>query len=64
MGNFVKGAAAFAGRYRKALVAAAAGAGIIVTAVTTGHPIDWTTVVLAVLGSLGVYAVPNAPKVA
>lgn len=46
---------------RKFITAIVAGLVIIITALTTGHAIDWTTVAVAVLGSLGVWAVPNQP---
>lgn len=59
MGNIIKATGAWFAVHRKFVTAGAAGALIVVADLTTGHALDWRAVVVAVLGSLGVYAVPN-----
>lgn len=61
MGKFVNNVRSWIAGHRKAVVAAAAGAAVIVTALVDGQPINWVTVILAVLGAGGVYVVPNRP---
>jgi hypothetical protein len=63
MGNFVSNVSAFVGRYRKAFVALGAGLAVVLTETAQGGGIDWVVVGLAVLGSFGVFVVPNTPKV-
>lgn len=54
----------FVRRYRKFIIAAAAGVAVLATALADGK-VDGTEIyqiVAAVLGALGVAVIPNAPK--
>lgn len=50
-------------KYRKFLVALAAGIGVLITALADGEVIasEWCAIALGVLGALGVYQIPNEP---
>lgn len=50
----------FVARYRKFLVAGAAGVAVVVNETVAGGTVRWIDVVAAILGALGVAAVPNA----
>ena len=52
---------AFAGKYAKFLTAALAGVVIVINETAGGGTVHWIDVAAAVLGSLGVALVPNAP---
>lgn len=54
---------AFVAKYRKFLVALAAGAVIVVNETAGGGTLHWLDVVAAIVGALGVGAVPNAAPV-
>jgi len=54
---------------RKALIAAAAGLGVVGAALLTGSDggsaitgAEWVAIASAIAGALGVYAVPNGPR--
>lgn len=61
MGNFVSSVGAFLARYRKGIIAAAAGLAVVVNETAGGGSVRWVDVVAAVAGALGVYLIPNTP---
>lgn len=60
MAGFFNTVATLAGRYRKFLVAGAAGAAVVINETAGGGSVRWIDVLFAVLGALGVAIVPNA----
>lgn len=50
-------------KYRKFLAAAVAGAVVVVNETVAGGTLHWVDVVAAVVGALGVAAIPNATAV-
>lgn len=61
MGGVTKAITGWIASHRKAVVAVAAGAVVVADAIIQGNPISWPAVIAAVLGALGVYAIPNTP---
>lgn len=60
MGGFFATVSGLAARYRKFLVAGAAGAAVVINETAGGGSVRWIDVLFAVAGALGVAIVPNA----
>lgn len=61
MNSFLSGINASVARYRKFIVAGAAGVAVVINETAGGGSVRWVDVLAAVAGALGVYLIPNSP---